>query len=117
MKKPAVRKAGGRETFGVDSIVVLYLREPPAKVWGVIRSLDGTGVAVEGVDLRSFDELLRGASSGEMGPADLSLAFYPLGRVEKILMDRGTEAAPSLTDQFRARLGKGLVEYLKAAPR
>jgi len=98
--------------FAAGSVVVLYLLDPPGKVWGVLRSLDATGVAVEGIDLRSFDETLRGLLAGEIQAHDLSLAFYPLSRVEKILLDRGTEAAPSLEDQFRKRVGMSLAEFL-----
>jgi hypothetical protein len=105
---------GSKSAFSAGSVVVLYLREPPGKIWGVIRSLDATGASVEGVDLRSFEEFLRGVASKEIGPHDLSLAFYPLLRVDKILLDRGSDNAPSLQDQFRARVGMDLIRFLGA---
>ena len=36
--------------------VLLYLREPQEKLWGVLRRLDPSGVALEGIDLASFDD-------------------------------------------------------------
>ena len=115
MRKKAPER--GNKPFAAGSAVVVYLREPLAKFWGVVRSIDQTGVVVEGVDLRSFDEFVRGAASGEISPHDVTMAFYPLPRVEKILLDRGSESAPSLVDQFRARVGFGLAEFLKPPKR
>jgi methylmalonyl-CoA epimerase len=98
--------------FHPGSVVVLYLDEPPSKIWGVLRSLDATGVAIEGIDLRSHEEWMRGVLSSELTSRDVSVSFYPLGRVTKILLDRGTEAAPSLQDQFLARTGRRIQEFL-----
>ena len=94
------------------AVAILYLLEPPGKIWGVIRAMDGAGVSIQGVDLRSFEDLLRGAASGDMGPRDLSVIFYPLRRVEKIILDQGSESAPSLLDQFESRTGSPFMEFL-----
>lgn len=104
-------KGEGRP-FDPGAVVVVYLSDPPAKMWGILRSLDATGVALEGIDVRSFDDFATGVAGGDMVAADLSLVFYPLARVEKILADRGTESAPSLSDQFRARVGISLPELV-----
>jgi len=98
--------------FLPGTVVVVYLLEPRGKMWGVLRSLDSTGLTIEGIDLRSFDECLRGVAAKEIHPADISLAFYPIGRVEKILVDRGSDDVPSLEVQFTARVGVGLAEFL-----
>jgi len=109
-----VREADRKETeaFGPGSVVVAYLTNPAAKVWGILRRVDQTGLAIEGIDLRFFDEWMAGILNRELGAGDVSVAFYPLSRVERIILDRGTEAAPSLDDQFRARSGAGLKEFL-----
>lgn len=98
--------------FAPGTVVVAYLSEPRAKIWGVLRTLDGTGITIEGIDLRSFEECLRGVAAKEIHPADISLAFYPIARVEKILVDRGSDDVPSLEEQFTSRVGVGLVEFL-----
>jgi hypothetical protein len=98
--------------FKPGTVVVVYLASPREKIWGVVRALDATGVTVEGIDLRSFDECLRGVAAKEIHPADISLAFYPMSRVEKVLVDRGSDDVPSLEEQFASRVGVGLLEFL-----
>src|SRR5262249_48205531 len=99
--------------FPPGSMVVAYLANPRERIWGVLRSLDATGITLEGIDLRSFDECLRGLAAKEIHPADISLAFFPIGRVEKILVDRGSDDVPSMEEQFIARVGMGLAEFLR----
>ena len=106
------RHAGVRAP-GPGSIAIVHLMDPPGKFWGRILAMDGAGISIQGVDLRSFEDLLRGAASGEMGPKDLSVIFYPLRRVEKVLLDLGTEAAPSLDEAFGARVGRSLAEFVR----
>jgi len=99
--------------FQPGTVVVAYLAEPREKIWGVVRALDATGLTMEGIDLRSFDECLRGVAAKEIHPNDISLAFYPMSRVEKVLVDRGSDDVPSLGDQFASRVGVGLAEFLR----
>ncbi len=99
-------------SFRPGAVVVLYVADPPSKFWGILRSVDAVGIAVEGIDLRSFDDWVRGVAASELGPRDASVAFYPLSRISKILLDQGTDAAPSLQDQFRARVGETILEFL-----
>ena len=75
--------------------------------------MDQTGVAIEGIDLKSFDQWTRGVMTGELGPRDVSVAFYPLSRVTKVILDRGADMAPSLQEQFQARTGKSITEFLR----
>ncbi len=104
--------AGRTPSVAPGSVAVVYLMDPPGKVWGRVLSMDSAGISHQGVDLRSFDDLLRGAAAGEMGPRDLSVVYYPLRRVEKVMLDLGTETAPSLQDQFLARVGRSFMEFL-----
>ncbi|HZE89408.1 MAG TPA: hypothetical protein VE404_07675 [Verrucomicrobiae bacterium] len=98
--------------FAPGTMVVVYLGAPREKIWGVLRTLDGMGITIEGIDLRSFDECLRGVAAKEIHPADISLAFFPIGRVEKILVDRGSDDVPSMEEQFTSRVGVGLAQFL-----
>ena|SRR2546425_5190091 len=95
-----------------DAVVILYLKDPKERFWGVMRSLDSTGTSVLGVDLMAFDDWLQ--HLGESGPAQItpSLVFYPLARVEKILLDMPSGEIPSLVERFEARTGRGLHGYL-----
>ena len=94
------------------SIVLAYLQNPREKFWGVLISIDAAGVTMRGIDLQSFDDWLRShASAGtvEIGP---STAFYPITRVEKLLLDEECDGVPSLDSQCVARTGKGAFELL-----
>lgn len=99
--------------FRPGAVVILYLHDPREKIWGILTSLDGAGVAVRGIDLQSFDDWLRELGGGEGPGIRPSMGFYPLLRVEKILMDEGGEGVPSLEGLCRARTGRdarGLLE-------
>lgn len=45
--------------------VLVYLREPQEKLWGILRRLDGAGVVLEGIDLTSFDDWVAQIERGE----------------------------------------------------
>lgn len=92
--------------------VILYLKEPKERFWGVLRSLDATGVSALGLDLQAFDDWLRQVAEG--GPPEISpsLVFFPFQRVEKILLDGPAGEIPSLAQKFESRSGHDLLEYL-----
>jgi len=94
------------------SIVVAYLREPQEKVWGVLRSIEVTGFVIQGIPLSSFDDWIAGILS-ESGPTiGLSTIFYPLHRVEKILLDETVGGVPSMQEQFERRVGTSVQRHL-----
>ncbi|HEX9428029.1 MAG TPA: hypothetical protein VGA64_09595 [Candidatus Polarisedimenticolia bacterium] len=92
-------------------VVIIYLKEPRERFWGLVRSLDGVGVLIQGVDLESFDSWVRQITEGGTTP-QLSTVFFPLVRVEKILLDAASDAIPSLAEHFEKRVGKSLAEFL-----
>lgn len=94
------------------AVVILYLKDPKERVWGILRSLDGTGTSILGLDLHAFDDWLRQVVDG--GPAEInpSLVFFPLQRVEKILLDMASGGVPSLVERFESRTGRDLLTYL-----
>ena len=97
--------------FQPGSIVILYLREPRERVCGMLMSLDAVGVALLGMDLGSFPDWLRGrAARGDGIPA--SRVFYPMARIERMLMDEGTQEMPGLDAQCVAMTGRTMRENL-----
>src|SRR5262245_1044677 len=101
---------GSGQPFSGGALVVLYLQGPREKIWGLLLDLNPAGVSIMGVGLDSFDDWLRGLSDPEEQRIHPSMGFYPLLRVEKILMDEGAEGVPSLDAQVVARTGVGLRE-------
>ena len=42
--------------LGSGSIVIVHLVNPTEKFWGVLQSLDGTGIVIRGINIASFDD-------------------------------------------------------------
>ena len=109
-----VEKPGGAgRTSGVTcgEPVLLYLRDPHEKLWGILRERDASGITIEGFDLASFDGWMAQVERGEDGIVP-SVLFVPMTRVERVLLDRGTPALPSLSDGFARRTGRTVLEVL-----
>lgn len=94
------------------AVVILYLREPKERVWGVLRSLDATGTSVLGLDLQAFDDWMQEIAGGEASAITPSLIFFPLHRVEKILLDMPSGEVPALVERFESRTGRDLLTFL-----
>jgi methylmalonyl-CoA epimerase len=104
VEKPA--EAGPRRAgIGAGDAVLLYLRDPHEKMWGVLRERDASGLTLEGLDLASFDAWTAQVERGEEGISP-SVLFLPMTRVERVLLDRGTPNLPSLSDGFLRRTGR-----------
>ena len=94
--------------------ILLYLREPQEKMWGLLRRLDATGVIIEGLDLGSFDDWLAQIDhDGDDAISGPSVVFVPIGRVEKILLDRASGALPSLVQRAERRAGCSLAALIE----
>jgi len=92
-------------------VVIAYLQAPRERFWGVVRHLDGAGVVIQGIDLDSFDDWVRQVAEEGQSP-HLSTVFFPLLRVEKLLLDVASGPVPSLAQQFESRVGRTLRDFL-----
>ena len=95
------------------NVVVVSLKEPREQIWGVLGQLDERGVTVEGLAIDLFDTLLQDLAAGGDLRQHLSVLFFPMARVERVLLDRGAEGMPSLDDRVRTRLGKSLQQLVE----
>jgi hypothetical protein len=102
--------------LAAGSVVVVYLREPREQVIGVLESLDGAGVTVRGLGLDSFEDWTGQTVRGDAGGLGPSQVFFPLLRVEKIMLDESAGSLPSFRDRFRERTGLELAGALAARP-
>lgn len=93
-------------------IVVVSLREPREQMWGVLRALDDKGVTLEGIAIDTFDSWLQDMAAGGDPHQHMSMLFFPMGRVERVLLDRGAVGMLSLSDRAEQRLGRGLASFL-----
>jgi len=93
------------------AVVIAYLQGPRDRYWGILGSIDTAGIVIHGIDLHAFDDWTRQVAEGREGLSP-STVFFPLARVEKILLDSPAGEIPSLQDQFESRTGRALVEVL-----
>ena len=103
----------GTQAMGPGSPVLLYLREPQEKLWGVLQQMDASGVQLEAIDLASFDDWVAQIERGEESVVGPSLLFMPMARLEKILLDRSSGHLPSLAERFERRIGRTVQEVVE----
>src|SRR5947209_5653715 len=70
------------DPFATGSVVVITLGAPREKFWGVLLGVSTSTVTVAGIDLNSFDDLVRTLRADE--PAAASVVLFPMHRVERI---------------------------------
>ena len=106
------RRSSAKSELKPGDPVLLYLREPSEKIWGVLRRLDASGILIEGVDLASFDEWVGQVERGDEDIVGPSILFLPMARVERMLLDRSSGGIESLTERVERRVGRSLHELL-----
>ena len=92
--------------------VLVYLKDPPEKLWGVLRKLDASGVVLEGIDLTFFDDWMGQIEEADESIAGPSVLFMPMTRIERILLDRRSGNLPSLSERFLQRVGRSVQDVL-----
>jgi hypothetical protein len=93
------------------SAVLVSLQNPKEKFWGVVLSVQTSGITVRGIDLNSFDDWSRGVAKGD-GDMGLSTTFFPIHRVERVTVDETVGSALSLAETFEARVGEDVWSFL-----
>lgn len=114
VERPASARKRAASQLAPGAAVLLYLRDPQEKQWGVLRRLDANGVVLEGVDLASFEDWIAQIERGEASVVGPSVTFVPTTRLEKILLDRSSGDLPSLADRFLRRTGRTVQQVLDA---
>ncbi|MFN7975609.1 MAG: hypothetical protein U0166_25265 [Acidobacteriota bacterium] len=107
---------GVEEDLGIfkGSIVVVNLHSPREKVWGIVRNLSVMGVTIRGIDLASFEDwVTEVAAGGEEMTMGLATFFFPMHRLERILLDTSEGAAKSCCQVFEERTKLSVYEYMK----
>ena len=99
-------------TMAPGEPVLAYLRDPQEKLWGVLRSLDPSGIVLEGIDLGSFDDWISQVEREDEQVVGPSVVFLPMSRIERVLLDRTSGHIPSLSERFFRRVGRSVQEVL-----
>ncbi len=102
----------GGSPFELDpgSPVVLYMRDPKEKVWGILGSISPAGIVVRGLDIAVFDDWLRQEMRGEEPLIGLVTSFYPLHRLERMEKDETIGPLLGYADRFLAEVGRTVLE-------
>ena len=94
------------------TMVITHLVNPTEKFWGVLRSIDSTGVTLRGLNVDSFEVWI--AQIGREEPQSLGLAtmFVPLFRVERMFLDEQIGEVEGYCQRFERRVGMSIETYL-----
>ena len=95
------------------SIVVVNLQSPRERFFGILMDISGPVVTVRGVDLNAFDDWMNHINRREEIGVQPTTMFFPLHRIEKIILDEGIGAIPSLADAFLAKVGSAVQKHLE----
>lgn len=91
--------------FQAGDLVVVVLHAPRERIWGRILGLDASGIALRGVDLTPWEEILTLVRTDQADQVALGTRFLPMHRVEAMYLDEPSSGAPSLAETFHDRTG------------
>lgn len=94
------------------SLVIVNLQSPSERFVGRLIEIAPPGVTVRGIDLESFEDWINGVANDESTRVYPSTVFFPLHRVEKMLLDEDVGEIPSLAGMFLERIGWPIDKYL-----
>jgi hypothetical protein len=96
----------------INSVVILSVITPKEKIWGQLLLLEPQGVTVRGIDIGSFDDFIRQVMRQEETAVGPNTMFFPMHRVERVMLDEPSGSIPSLSERFQAKVGITIQEYL-----
>jgi hypothetical protein len=95
-----------------NSIVIAHLVNPTEKLWGVLLSLDPSGLTLRGINVASFDDWMFQIARQEERTLGLSTMFMPLSRVERIFLDEQIGEVESYRQRFEHNVGRSVESLL-----
>jgi hypothetical protein len=95
-----------------SSIIIVSLHSPKEKVWGELVAINPSGITMRGIDLNSFDHLIRQMNEPDGERVGFPTVFFPMHRVERISLDEPSGSIPSMDELFARKLGRSLKDYL-----
>lgn len=100
------------DKIGEFELVIVHLREPTEKFWGLLLSLDALGFWLRGLNISSFDDWLSEAARGDSQSIGLATMFVPMSRLERLFIDEQVGAVESYAQRFERRVGVSVIAYL-----
>lgn len=97
----------------INSIVVVNLQSPRERFFGRLIEISSPGITVRGIDLNAFEDWMNAITHREESGVQPTTIFFPLQRIEKIMLDEGIGAIPSLSDTFLTKVGTAVTDHLE----
>src|SRR5438067_13504804 len=97
----------------LNSIVIINLQAPRERFFGRLLEIATHGVTIRGIDLNAFEDWMEHIKRREESGVQPTTVFFPIHRIEKIIMDEGIGAIPSLSDTFLTKVGSGIEGHLE----
>jgi hypothetical protein len=91
------------DPFVPGALVVVSLGNPREKFWGMILALGAEGLRLSGADLASFEDIAAMAREGD--PFSPAIVFFPMHRIERVVLDLPDGHLSSLSQRFFAKTG------------
>ena len=98
--------------IGAGNFIIVHLQNPREKFWGLLAELNQSGATIVGIDLNSFEDWIRMIVANERN-IGLTAMFIPMWRVERISLDQTVDDLLALHEQFEARTGAPVREYIE----
>jgi hypothetical protein len=98
--------------FQRGQLVVVVATAPRQKIWGRILGLESAGIAVRGIDIAPWEDVLNLVNRGHVDQVALDTRFFPMHRIEQMYLDEATSGVPSLGEVFKERTGQDPMEFL-----
>ena len=97
----------------MDSIVIVNLQNPKERFFGRLVEITSPGVTIRGIDINAFEDWMEDITHREESGVQPTTVFFPLHRIEKIIMDEGIGAIPSMSDTFLTKVGTNVQDHLE----
>ena len=107
-----VEESRPNQLMDPHSVVVVSLHTPKEKFWGELLSINPSGITVRGVDLNSFDHFIRQINEPDGERIGMPTIFFPMNRLERIVLDEPSGSIPSMNELFARKIGRSLIDYL-----
>ncbi len=101
--------------FQRGQLVVVVANSPRQKIWGRVLGLESAGIAVRGIDLAPWEDVLSLVNRGHLEQVALDTRFFPMHRVELMYLDEASSGVSSLGQIFQERTGMDPMEFLADA--
>jgi hypothetical protein len=98
--------------FRRGQLVVVVVHSPKERIWGTLLGLDTPGLAIRGLNVAPWEEVIAFVRKGQADLVSLSTRFLPMHRIESMYLDERSSGVPSLGETFQERTGLDPVAFL-----